>query len=473
MSYSFEHVGLPAKKRQFVFFLLNLLILLPLRALIADSWIHLAAIAAVLVLVYVLVVRRQLETEAACVMLPVWMFVDVLILLSAVYGAMLPALNASALSQTFDYLRHSFYGVPLVMGIVGAVLLLGSRGQRPAAVTLGQLLVFWAPFVGAVSRGWLNLSYGDLRMLLFVPLIWRLVCRISETERPAVNTRNAWLSLILGLLFWIFRFGMAPAAQAFSARRGEWIEALLGSGWMVALYGTLFLLLAVRCYYFRKKTLGLDGLFLVLLMCASALACVVGTSAWETILRVNWFELNLGDAAELALLLCAAIAFRRENHSWHTLGVPNSAFLALVTVLLCAALRLYVAGCGGTLTFFAFFIASLFLLYRVRSAEEIEKNPVGGKRTANWIASMVLLALSTTMLFTESGADQTGLYPVLAGLIVSVASLLVLSWPHPRKRRVSARAKSLILVGFAIVCLLSALHAQGGREVLEAVTGLV
>ncbi len=473
MSYTFEHVGLTARKRQFVFFLLNLLILLPLRSMIAANWIHLAAIAAVLVLIYVLVARRQPETEAAVAMLPVWMFADLLILLSAVYESLLPFFDASTLSTMFEYLRRSFYGVSLGMGVVGVILLLWGRGQRPLAVTLGQLLVYWAPFLGAVNRGWITYGSGDLRMMLFVPLIWRLVCRVSELEKPAAAARNAWLTFFLGLIFWILRLGMIPALNDLAALRPDWIETLIGSGWTVALYGMLLLLMAARSYYFRKQTLGLDGLFLVLQICAGVLACVAWFSDWETIFRADWFELGLGDAAELALLLCAAIAMRRQSMGKHTLGVPNSAFLALVTVLLCSVVRLYPAGCGGTLMFFAVFIASLFLLYRARSAEEIEKNPVGGKRTANWIASMVLLALSTTMFFMESGAKEAGAYLVLAGLIVSVASLLVLSWPHPHRRRVSARAKSVILIGFAIVCMLSAMHAEGGSAVLEVLKGLV
>ena len=468
MSYSFEHVGLTGHRRQFAFFLVNLLILLPLRSLIAENWIHTAVIAAVLILVYVLAARRLPEDAGAEAALPLWMFFDLLILLSAVWRDMVPDANASLLSRTLEYFRVGIYGPTLVMAVAGVILLLWGRGQRPAAVTIGQLLVFWAPFVGVLNRGYLPLSADDVHMLLIVPLIWRLVCRISEIRAPSVRTRNAWLTLILGLVFWLLRFGMQWAAQWHSELRTHLIETLLGSSWMAAAYGMLFLFLAARCYYFRKKTLGADGLFLVLMICAGVLAFTVEQGVFPTVFSERWFALDLGGAAELVLLLCAAIAFRRETMGRNTLGVPNSAFLALVTVLLCGALRLYPAGCGGALMFFALFIASLFLLYRARSAEEIEKNPVGGKRTANWIASMVLAAVSTVMFFMESGADDTGSYLVLAGLIVSVCALLVLSWPHPQKRRVSARAKSLILVGFVIVCMLAAMHAEGGRSVLEA-----
>ena len=191
MSYSFEHVGLTGQRRQFAFFLVNLLILLPLRSLIAENWIHMASIAAALILVYVLAARRLPEDAGAEAALPLWMFFDLLILLSAVWRDMVPDANASLLSRTLEYFRVGIYGPTLVMAVAGVILLLWGRGQRPAAVTIGQLLVFWAPFVGVLNRGYLPLSADDVHMLLIVPLIWRLVCRISEIRAPSVRTRNA------------------------------------------------------------------------------------------------------------------------------------------------------------------------------------------------------------------------------------------------------------------------------------------
>lgn len=473
MSYSFEHVGLTEGQRKFTFFLLNVLILLPLRPLLTVNWIHTAAIAAFLILIYVLFVRKLPEDSGAAAALPIYLFADLLILLSAVYETIIRLVSPYLPERLLHLMEAGLCSQTLWMLAIGVILLLWGRGQRPFAVTIGQMLLYWAPFVGLIYRNVMDFSAEELRMILFVPLIWRLVCRISEMDTPSVRGRNAWLSLLLGAIFWVFRFSLKPAADQFAAQRSRWIETLTGESWMIALYVVLFLLLAAHSYYFRKKTLGLDGLFVVLMACAAVLVHVVGSQRWPVLYTMRWFALDLGDAAQLLMLMFAAIAFLRQTMQKRSLGVPNSAFLALMTVLLCGAMKLYVKDYLTTLAGFALFIVSLLFLFRARSEEEIEYNPAGGTRTFNWILTMTLLAASTAQFFFEARVRGAATGVVIAGLIVSVCAILVLSWPHPHKRRVSVQLKSLILIGFAIVCVLTVFraHPVSGRT-LEALWNL-
>lgn len=249
---------------------------------------------------------------------------------------------------------------------------------------------------------------------------------------------------------------MPETAMEFSGVLTCWIHSLTDSAYMVALYGIMLLMLAVRCHFFDKKSpFNSDGLFLTLLICVFLLKNA------STSVGMIWLfqDVSADMAAQLALLLLAGIAFHNEFDVWaKTRGVPNRVFLALNTILLCGILWTLAYGCFKSMALFALFIVSLFFLYRERSQSEIEENPTGGKRTANWILSMALITFATVMFCVEYGAPDSALGILLSGLAMSVGALLILSWPHPHDHRATVRTKSLILIGLCIVCVLVASH---------------
>lgn len=477
MSSSFVQICLTSKRRDFAFCVLNLLFLLPLHKILPIGWIHEVVILAVLILVCVCIVKDRGKVPArpnpggAVAMLPVWMFIDLLILLSAVIKTGWQYFDDTYTERFISAICLCFRGAGIGALLLAFVLMIyGSRGRYVARM-FGKIILFWSPFVGGLNSGLISFSTGaSLRALLLLPLIWLLLCYISEqvldremmfhrelfSKRESLCKRNRWFSFALAVVFWNVYLCMPETAMEFSGVLTCWIHSLTDSAYMVALYGIMLLILAARCHNFDKKSpFNSDGLFLTLLICVFLLKNA------STSVGMIWLfqDVSADMAAQLALLSLAGIAFYHELDGWYkTLGVSNRVFLALNTILLCGILWTLAYGCFKSMALFALFIVSLFFLYRERSQSEIEENPTGGKRTANWILSMALITFATVMFCVEYGAPDPALGILLSGLAVSVGALLILSWPHPHNHRVTVRTKSLILIGLCIVCVLAASH---------------
>lgn len=433
-----------AKKNKVVFFVLNLVCILPY---IVKHYSHLGAgiAACILLLMFFLTVLRSDADIPAGRNLPLLGFLDVCILLGLSFQELKIRFDLDGLSRAFGQTEGKqciwllLAGLVLCVLPVGASLAVWLKGLGRTAIGASILLLLW-------SNGQLPeplFADGAKAFLVFYllcALAWYAMCVASYTVDQGVLRRNNWLSWLLLAVFCVLCLAETALVQEAMVPIRNWLLAMPGASlawWKAVLAMAVLTGCAIAAYDYDYGHMGPDSLVL------SALG---GGILLLRVLLSSYFAFSW-----MVLLVFLAGAFRclqNEMKQIKTLRLSSPVYLIAQTVVLLLAVCLLRRG--------LWVLTVLFIVYGMVFYATFGKMKTPSRQLCRWLVTLscpAVLALGyiwQMRFIPESCLLLAAIYGVFAFVII------LLLWPHPSGQASPDGYKLVVCIAMVLLCLVTA-----------------
>ena len=439
-------IGTSLKTNKIIIFCINALVMIPL--IVQNySLIGLGISAAILLISAYIVIFRSESSLPAGAYYTTFVFADFYIYLGLQYEVLKTGFTAENLSLIFEKLINSPMCLYLLFG--GAIV--GFIGINKHKVT-------WLTGVGAAAFGsaiilsnWSNANIENLQFVaggdaflaafLLSVLFWTVLLEMSTCVAPQKRTTNIWLGIIL--LTSIITLCMTEL---------EFVHSIINDlpSKMLALPTTAFAWwkVVVSCMVLtgcsiamydnkhKENQIGVDS-FLMIVSAIFVLAI--------KLLMGNYFIYNA-----LLMLLLIVVTFRclhNEILNKKTCRLNTANFLIVEAILFIIELYTLKAGYWINAIVTITFVLIFYSQYeRMKSSDN--KNML-------WITIISCFVIEALAWQWKMRFSIEGVLILATVYIMSVATILILNYPHPDKIVPHKNAKIFVCTCVALLCLAS------------------
>lgn len=456
-SYLSKNVRL--KRDKLIFFVLNLLVIMPYAVTLCSPW-GCAGAVVILVLLFVWTVALSDNSRPASWNLPVFGFLDACILLGLSYQELIDYFNPDDLVYFIQRMEDRPYpGAVLAAALVLAVAADVHLRKGPLAVWLGMLgrtvaggALIWALWCGGtlLTPRFLPGMNAFFAFYVLCAMGWCILCAAAYYVDSKSAIRSICLSWLLLAAFFTLCLTEAPLVQLFAGTLEERFLALpdMSFAWWRALSAAAVLTgCAIAVYDYDNHKMGADSLVL------GALASGV------LLLRIllSWYFAFSFLVFPVFLAGCFRCLYNERRQS-KTLRLSSPAYLIAQMAALALAVHLLKTG--------LWVLTVLICVYAAVFYATAGKNSTAGYRLCHWITILSCPAVLAAGYIWQMRFVRESCVLVGTAYVIFACFILVLSWPHPDDRKSPDIYKWSVCGFMTLLCLMAA--ARYGSKIQVA-----